>query len=741
MSNEHPHNTNGEPSPLPGAPTSPSLSSTFRHPAPNDPSESSLRHRTPYAHPDGPHDGAQRSNFNPALSAGHVRISIQTPFGDLGGSRSRRKEGWPLPLTKTVSSIKEDLISGRLEGAGTWEKEGMRIVYHGRIIRDQETLQEIIGKVDPDQVYVLHLVARRIPVTPLPTSGIIHQNLSEFPLPPQTSTNSTISFLPTPTTPTMSAVASTSNSLALADTMHYLLFTSRYHLFSLLGMTPLKWDEMMPKPLMTQSSAREAIMSVVRVFAEDRQSREEGWENWQDAFVGDDEIDLKKVWDDLKREGTEREIKSLWATATGRNMAEGNESVQVQIDQNTYTLQLPALTNMTANQLCHLLVYLRITALLPLLEPLYQQSLIPTIALPTPTPTQPATIQAALGPDQIRDRNGRVVYRRTFHLRIPFIPISAVPHLFWSAVKISAMIWMLTRGMRWNDSRFWVMAGLAFGWYCFDALNEIGRITREIRNRQRQNAPPQAQAQAQGQGQEQNANQGAQPAMPNQPQAQAQNVNVPQAPVQGQRQSQDRPRRRVPIQSLIPRIHIVEDCAQLRLPPPNLNGDNSLPPPPRSRSSRLVTQFLLPVLLWFITLVPEWESIRARAIRRRERRMRVVIGERQTQIQNQNQAQARAQAQAEAEAHNEATAEGGSIEQSNNNVHNDEELSEEERIRRIEEALPEGISQAARKYYLRVVQSGEGIDWEEEREAQRALGVGDEDEQRGEDDGMRLRML
>lgn len=37
--------------------------------------------------------------------------------------------------------------------------------------------------------------------------------------------------------------------------------------------------------------------------------------------------------------------------------------------------------------------------------------------------------------------------------------------------------------------------------------------------------------------------------------------------------------------------------------------------------------------------------------------------------------------------------------------------------------LPDGLLPEARRYYLRVIAKGEGIDWEEEREAQRAMGV------------------
>ncbi|WVW82843.1 hypothetical protein I302_104855 [Kwoniella bestiolae CBS 10118] len=706
-----PHHTNGDTSPLP--PPSPTLTTSFRHhphghqPAPNtaDPSEpspssSTLRHRSPYTQSDG--------------DSGTVRISIQTPFGDLGGSRSRRKEGWPLSLNKTISSIKEDLIHGRIEGAGTWEKEGMRVVYHGRIVRDDETLQDIIGKVDPEYVYVLHLVARRIPVTPLPTSGIMHQNLSEFPLPPQPTTAAIPS---TPFLPPSLPSATNTNSLALGDTIHYLLFTSRHHLFKLLGMNPLKWDEMVPHPTLAQEKAREAIISVVRVFVKERESREEGWENWRIAFEGDSDDELKAVWEDRKRDGIERDIRGLWATATGRSMSESGEKVQVEVDGIIYTLQLPALSLLHPSQLVHLLIYLRTTTLLPLIEPIYHQSLIPP---PIPTPTQPQPGPAAQAQAQGHNRNGnrRVIYRRTFNIRIPYFPVSVIPHLFWSGLKITAMVWMMTRGMRWNDNRFWVIVGLASGWWIIDALSQISRVTREVRARNQRDR--QAQAQAQGENQPQDQQQGQ-----NAPGVQGRVPPTP-APVNANGAAQNQrptlPRiNRSNVTSYISRFHLSTDSRQLRLPPSNLTGNNELLPEPRSRPSWIETQLILPILLWFITLVPEWESLRARVIRRRESRMRVIVGE------NQRLSEA-ARSQQDGGARQEADENDG--------------LTDEERRRRdLVANLPTGLSQAARKYYLRVVERGEGIDWEEEREAQRALGVGEEDGNGGEDEGMRMRML
>jgi hypothetical protein len=52
---------------------------------------------------------------------------------------------------------------------------------------------------------------------------------------------------------------------------------------------------------------------------------------------------------------------------------------------------------------------------------------------------------------------------------------------------------------------------------------------------------------------------------------------------------------------------------------------------------------------------------------------------------------------------------------------------------------PEGLNSVAKRYYERVMARGEGVDWEEEREAQRALGIPEEEE--GGGDEMRMRML
>ncbi|WWD16155.1 hypothetical protein CI109_100580 [Kwoniella shandongensis] len=672
----------GDSSPLP--PTSPSLTTTFRHhpqPVPTPTAERpELRHRQSPRHS----YSRLETDTDTSASLSTIKISIHTPFGETDGSSQRRKEGWTVTRWKTVEELKDDLANGTLEGAGNWERGGMRLVYHGRIVRDQERLGDVVGKiVDPTHVYIFHLVARRVGyMTPLPRfTNPMESAVPSTQAPPAQS-------LPTAAASSSSSSSSSSvsiNTLALYDTIHYLLFTARHHLLVSLGNEPLKWDDVVPKPTIPMHEAREAIMSVVRTYADERNAREEGWEDWEGAFEGDEEEGLKEVWAKLGgREGVEKELKVLWATGLGRNWTEkeDGEKAEVELDGITYSLQLPRLRDQTPSQLSHLLLYLRITTLLPMLNHVLAQSeaqanvMQTTAAAQLPTPTQ------ALHPR-------RVIYRRTFRLTIPTIPFSVLSTMFFSALRVTAMIWMLTRGMKWSDTRFWIIAAMAGGWWLAETAGQIARHRREVRARNPTPTvvPPEA-----------NAGGGA---------AAPDSVNLPAQAAQAQVQAQAQAFARRPRQSsnallttLIPHFHLDVDSAQLRLPPTDIRSPTALAQPARQRPPRWQTQLLLPVILWFVTLIPEWESIRARAIRRRERAMRVIVGE----LQQSDQAE-----------------------------------GQEATETRTPPVLPEGLSESARKYYTRVMERGEGIDWEEEREAQRAMGVADEDEPEGE--GMRLRML
>jgi hypothetical protein len=336
----------------------------------------------------------------------------------------------------------------------------------------------------------------------------------------------------------------------------------------------------------------------------------------------------------------------------------------------SYMLHLPALPQMSTTHLAHLILYLRLTTLIPLFASVveHESRATPTPAAPLPTRTVPA-------------RPPRPQVRVLLSFPIPSIPMSVLAHMGYSAIKIAGMLWMLTRGMPWGDVRFWVLAGAAGGWWIADGFNAWNRERpRVVRPR------PAAEAEVpQG---------GGVPQADGQPPAGV-NGRAPIRPA--------RPPTLASTTAFIPLLHLRTDAAQLGHPTTDMRGTTTdmrgttTSTPTRRQPPWILTQLLLPFCLWFITLIPEWENIRARAIRRRERAMRAAVGEATA-----------------------AAAQG------------DEEEGERENV------YPEGLNDVAKRYYERVMARGEGVDWDEEREAQRAMGIPDEDEA---GDDMRLRML
>ena len=327
---------------------------------------------------------------------------------------------------------------------------------------------------------------------------------------------------------------------------------------------------------------------------------------------------------------------------------------------------------MTSTQLTHLLIYLRISSLLPLLN-----MILDAQSRPTPTATlvihPPAT---------------RVIYQRSFRIRLPRVPASVLAHIFFSAVKVLGIMWMLTRDMRWDDVSLWIIGGGAIGWWLGDAMNRYHQERRQIPT-----PVPAPAADAAG-----NANVGG--PIPAHVAAEAPIHAGAAARANRQRMSTGSSI----LTSIIPLVHLDTDARQLRLPispqhqymgDPGLDRGRAAPIQPSPPWWK--TQVCLPILLWIVTLIPEWEALRARAIRRRERAMRVLVGELSTSAEVPS-----------------------------------EEGQDPPRI------LPEGLSSAAKAYYERVMERGEGIDWEEEREAQRALGVVQDEPADG---GLGLRML
>ena len=264
--------------------------------------------------------------------------------------------------------------------------------------------------------------------------------------------------------------------------------------------------------------------------------------------------------------------------------------------------------------------------------------------------------------------------------------------MIFSAVKVLGMMWMLTRDMQWDDVSLWIIGGGALGWWLGDAMNRYHQERRRIPT----TVPPPAVDAGR------NANVGAD--IPAQVAA--------EAPMHA-RVAARANRQRVPpgssiLTSIIPLVHLDTDARQLGLPGSsrlqymgNPGADRGRAAPIQQSPPWWKTQFCLPIFLWIVTLIPEWEALRARAIRRRERAMRVLVGE--------------------------LSASAASTDT--------EPASEGQDPPRI---LPEGLGPKAKAYYERVMERGEGIDWEEEREAQRALGEVQDEPEEG---GLGVRML
>lgn len=365
----------------------------------------------------------------------------------------------------------------------------------------------------------------------------------------------------------------------------------------------------------------------------------------------------------------------------------------------TFNLHLPPLKDMVPAQLTHLLFYLRAASLVRFLSGCLAEVEATQVA------AAPAAAQMAPVPAQVANPV-RMVYQTSFRLRVPLLSIALLTHQFWSAVRLLTILWMLTRGMSWKDNRFWFLAAGAGCWWVVDGYNQWvaeNRVQREARRRRAARQPRPA-----TEGGQQDGNVPLDAAAQAAADAPVHAAAAARAGAAGIRPRQGGARRPQGAEWVlrVPLFHLEEDAYQLRLAsrPTNANrgGVNQsesteLGPEPRSRPNGWITNALLPAYLWFLTLIPAFEASRARLIRQRERSMRAIVTSMNPE-DHQNDG-----ADAEAEGTEGATP-------------------------RHDLVLPTGLSYQARKYYTRVAESSEMIDWEAERDAQRAMGIPDEDE-------------
>ena len=131
------HGNAGDASPL--RPASPTLTTSFaRHHQPTVDTDDrpSIRRRT-----------TQHHNTAPNSTENAVRIAVVTPSYD-DRDAARRKEGWAVSPSLEIRSLKDQIARGDHASDGErWERDEMRLVWQGRIVRDEETVGGIIGNV------------------------------------------------------------------------------------------------------------------------------------------------------------------------------------------------------------------------------------------------------------------------------------------------------------------------------------------------------------------------------------------------------------------------------------------------------------------------------------------------------------------------------------------------------------------------------------------------------------------
>ena len=115
------------------------------------------------------------------------------------------------------------------------------------------------------------------------------------------------------------------NNAALLDSIHYLHFVSRYHLFRLIGARPMSWFEAIPAPTVEQGVARSAVMSVLEGYAAIRGSRDVTWENWRGAV-----FDAATVAED--RDSLLPLIEGLWCERVGRPTSKHTRGERVTVE-------------------------------------------------------------------------------------------------------------------------------------------------------------------------------------------------------------------------------------------------------------------------------------------------------------------------------------------------------------------------------------------------------------------------
>jgi len=264
-----------------------------------------------------------------------------------------------------------------------------------------------------------------------------------------------------------------------------------------------------------------------------------------------------------------------------------------------------------------------------------QDLLVPT-PMYRPTPTATVTITApsrATAPTRwIGFRRRRLVVR----LRIPvpdfWLVFAIWTQAFWSLIKVGTVLYMFTRGVPRDDPKFIWMGIAAAGWWIWDI---VGHVKKHRRARRRARDAEVARVRA--------ARAAAAPAA----RGQTRPGRTPTAAAAGPAGQGPRNRRWIALDSRLRQywtnIGLAYDRRVLRLfyftPDRNVGrralamdvsdrriptNDENLPLPPPAPSP-FWRFFILPLVLFFATLVPSLDSGRRAVLLERERHMRLLV--------------------------------------------------------------------------------------------------------------------
>ena len=138
---------------------------------PQSPTVPHLRHHQPTTDDNltNPTTSGSRRRHDPnrpispgGIDPSSMRIQIQTPFSDLGeSSGSGRRKELVVDRTMRAFELKDGLADGKWGDEG-WIRDGMRLVWRGRIVRDEEELGQVVKDVSPSLMVEKVLTSRRV---------------------------------------------------------------------------------------------------------------------------------------------------------------------------------------------------------------------------------------------------------------------------------------------------------------------------------------------------------------------------------------------------------------------------------------------------------------------------------------------------------------------------------------------------------------------------------------------------